>query len=272
MVTNRPRIERIEGRVMTVNSYVVHGPDGVVVVDAQLTVDDAAAVRAAVDGSGLPLAGVLVTHPHPDHYAGSATVVAGYDVPIVSTADVDRVIRRDDGLKDDVVGPMMGEQWPAERRFPNQLVAPGDTFELGGLAFAVRDLGAGESHADTLWALDELTLFAGDVAYNQMHAYLADGNHGAWIEQLDRLHASLPEEATLYVGHGDPGTKQLLVAQRRYVEAFVDAVARAADLDADERAEAVTAAMHDVVANDRLLFLMQLSIEPVLAVLREGAG
>jgi glyoxylase-like metal-dependent hydrolase (beta-lactamase superfamily II) len=69
------RIERIPGQVMAVNSFVVHGPEGVVVVDGMLTVSDAALVRGAVERAGRPLAGVLVTHPHPDHYAGLAHIL-----------------------------------------------------------------------------------------------------------------------------------------------------------------------------------------------------
>ncbi len=36
------RIERIEGRAMPVNAFVVHGPTGLVLVDGMLTVADAA--------------------------------------------------------------------------------------------------------------------------------------------------------------------------------------------------------------------------------------
>ena len=74
---------------MPVNSFVVHGPEGVVVVDGMLTVSDAALVRQAIDGAGLPLAGVVVTHPHPDHYAGLAHMIGTDDVAIVATSAVD---------------------------------------------------------------------------------------------------------------------------------------------------------------------------------------
>ncbi len=255
---------------MAVNSYLVEGPEGVVVVDAQLTVADAAMVRHAVDGREQPLAGVLITHPHPDHYAGLATITRGLDVPVLTTAAVDRIIRRDDALKDEIVGPMMGEQWPTQRSFPTQTVPHGGAVELGGLAFTVRDLGVGESHADSVWSLDDATLFVGDIAYNDMHAYLADGHYGSWIDRLDELHDTLADDAVLHVGHGIPGGKDLLVKQRRYVEAFVEAVRDAADLDEEARAEAVSGAMRDLVPHDNLLFLMQLSIEPVLAGLREA--
>jgi glyoxylase-like metal-dependent hydrolase (beta-lactamase superfamily II) len=66
----------------------------VVVVDGMLTVSDAARVRQAIDDSGLPVAGMVVTHPHPDHYAGLAHLVDPDDVAIVATSAVDAIIRR----------------------------------------------------------------------------------------------------------------------------------------------------------------------------------
>ena len=36
------RIDRIEGQVMAVNSFVIHAPEGLVVVDGMLTLSDAA--------------------------------------------------------------------------------------------------------------------------------------------------------------------------------------------------------------------------------------
>ena len=56
-------IMRVVGDVMSVNSYVVCGGDGVVVVDAQLCVSDARKVREAVESTGVPLLAVLVPIP-----------------------------------------------------------------------------------------------------------------------------------------------------------------------------------------------------------------
>jgi glyoxylase-like metal-dependent hydrolase (beta-lactamase superfamily II) len=262
------RIDRIEGRVMPVNAFLVHGPDGVVLVDGMLTVTDAALVRQAIDDSGRPLAGVLVTHPHPDHYAGLAQLVGTDDVAIVATHAVDAIIRRDDHLKEEVVGPMVGDEWPTQRRFPNRTVNDGDDVRLGGLTLSVRELGPGESHVDTLWQLDPSTIFAGDVAYNGMHPYLADERWREWLVTLDRLEAELPDDVTLYVGHGPPGGKGLLAAQRRYIETFVDAVeAHAEAIDHGDHSGVIDA-MKRLVPTDSLLFLMDLSIEPTLATLR----
>jgi glyoxylase-like metal-dependent hydrolase (beta-lactamase superfamily II) len=74
---------------MPVNSYIFYGPDGVVVVDSMLTVADATSVRDAVRASGCTMAAVVVTHPHPDHYAGldmsSATTTCRSSPPERST-------------------------------------------------------------------------------------------------------------------------------------------------------------------------------------------
>lgn len=264
------RVERIAGQVMAVNSFLVHGPDGVVVVDGMLTVSDAVRVRAAVERSGSPLAGVVITHPHPDHYAGLAHVLGPDDVPIVATGAVDTVIRRDDALKDAVVGPMMGAEWPVERLFPNHRVADGDTVRLGGVSLTVEELGPGESDMDTVWWLDRTTVFAGDLAYNGMHAYLADGRWQDWLATLDALERRLDDDVVLHVGHGPAGTKALLAAQRRYIEAFVGALdANGAALAAGDHGP-VLAAVRAVVPGDDLLFLADLSIEPVWAARTSG--
>ncbi len=251
---------------MAVNSFLVHGPQGVVVIDAQLTVADAQKVQRAVRSSGRPLAGVLITHPHPDHYGGAA-VVAGDGEPIVATKTVDSVIRRDDAAKDSLVGPMMGDQWPGERRFPDYLVESGGTVELGGLAFQVRETGPGESHMDCLWLLDDRTVFAGDIAYHDMHAYLADGHIDAWRSTLEQLDSELHDDVVLHLGHGDSAALSVLSRQRRYLDAFVEAVTRCLHLDPEERRAQVVDRMRPLARDERLLFLMELSIEPVRDVL-----
>ncbi|MGH9212454.1 MAG: MBL fold metallo-hydrolase [Acidimicrobiales bacterium] len=263
------KIDRIEGQAMKVNVFLVHGPEGLVVVDGMLTVSDAARVRAAIDETGRPLAGVVITHPHPDHYAGLGGIVTD-DVPIVATSAVDAVIRRDDAEKDAVVGPMMGDEWPTARIFPNRLVEDGDEIRLGGLSLTVQEVGPGESHVDSLWYLDDHIVFAGDVAYNGTHAYLADGRWERWLDALGRLEAELPAEVTLHVGHGPAGGRELLAGQRHYVETFVDAVRQHADEVAAGDHTAVLAALRALVPSEDLLFLADLSIDPLVASLAPG--
>jgi glyoxylase-like metal-dependent hydrolase (beta-lactamase superfamily II) len=257
------QIDRIAGRVMAVNSFVIHGPDGVVVVDGMLTVSDAALVREAVERSGRPLAGVVITHPHPDHYAGLGHVIGDAQVPIVATREVDEVIRRDDSLKNEIVGPMMGAEWPARRLFPNHTVDVDGEVTLGGVTLRVEQLGPGESSVDSIWWLDPGTVFAGDIAYNGMHAFLADGHWEEWLASLARLDRDLPTDVTLFVGHGPPGGKELLAGQQRYIDAFLEAVTQNAAAIDDGDHSGVVKSMKSLLPHEDLLFLMELSIDPV---------
>lgn len=264
------RIDRIEGTVMAVNSYLLHGPAGVVVVDGQLTISDARAVRAAVDATGAGLAGVLITHPHPDHYAG-AGLIADPDVPIVATEEVAAVIARDDALKNEIVAPMMGAQWPPERRFPDRLVTSGQSIQLAGLAFTVRDLGPGESHADSIWSTGG-AWFIGDLLCPNLDAYLADGHYTHWLDTLDLLAREAASDTAFYPGHGAPADRGAIAAQRDYLAAFVEAVTAAADLDPAQRRARVIDRMTEMVSDHRLQFLMELSIEPLAATLTQRRG
>jgi glyoxylase-like metal-dependent hydrolase (beta-lactamase superfamily II) len=267
-----PEIHRIAGRVMPVNAYLVEDRDGVVLVDGMLTVSDARSVREQLERSKKPLRGCIVTHAHPDHYAGLAESVGGRDVPIWSTAAVRRAIERDDSTKNDIVGPMMGAEWPARRIFPRQDLAPGSTLRVGELAFDVVDLGPAESPADSLYRLDDRRVFVGDLVYAGMHAYLADGFAAEWLVCLDRLERELPADAVLYVGHGAAGGRQLIQEQRRYVQAFVASVERHLRSDPERRRAAVAAEMRALLPTEDLAFLMELSVDPFAAKLEASGG
>ncbi|MGH9287898.1 MAG: hypothetical protein ACRD0V_06330 [Acidimicrobiales bacterium] len=103
-----------------------------------------------------------------------------------------------------------------------------------------------------------------------MHAYLADGRWREWLGTLTRLESELPGDVTMHVGHGPPGDKRLLSEQRRYIETFIDAVEAHADaIDHGDR-NGVNQAMTHLLPTDQLQFLMDLSIEPVLAALRQS--
>ena len=259
------RIHRFTDHAVPVNAFLVETPDGVVAVDATLTVAGGQGLRAHADGLGKPLAGALVTHAHPDHYGGLVELLRGDDVPVLATAGVAAVIVRDDPVKEEILRPMFGDAWPRERRFPDRTVADGETVELGGAAFTVIDLGPGESPHDSVWLLDgpDAAVFAGDQAYNGMHAYLADGFHEDWLAHIERLRAELPAAATLYVGHGAPGGLDLLERQARYIEAFVDAVRDAYWTDPANARAAVIDTMMRLLPTDDLRFLMELSVEPL---------
>ena len=210
------------------NAYLVEGREASWPSTARSRCPAAAACARGSRRLGKPLAGVLVTHAHPDHYGGLVELVGGDDVPIFAAAGVGDVIRRDDPVKEQILRPMFGDEWPRERAFPNRIVADGERSRSAGSSSPCIDLGPGESPHDSVWLLgdDRRTVFSGDQAYDRMHGYLADGFHEQWLEKHRRaLRRELPgaTRAAPRATGSRPGPS-CWTGRPRYIATFVAAV------------------------------------------------
>jgi glyoxylase-like metal-dependent hydrolase (beta-lactamase superfamily II) len=275
-MSNEPTIHRfpVNPEGAFVNAYLVETESGVVAVDSLLTVTESRALRAGLKALGKPLLAVLLTQSHPDHYAGLTELVGSDDVPIVAPQGVIDVIVRDDPLKEEILRPMFGDEWPAERKFPNTPIADGESLTFNGTVFTVIDLGPSESPHDSPWILgtDERVVFLGDQIYDRKHCFLADGFCEQWLANIEMLQSRFPNDVVFHVGHGGPVGLADFDWQRRYIEVFLDAVSNA-DWSQPERAHAtVVARMKEYLPTDELQFLMELSIEPVAAQLGLAAS
>jgi glyoxylase-like metal-dependent hydrolase (beta-lactamase superfamily II) len=252
-----------------VNAFLVETESSLVAVDSLLTVSDSRAMRAGVERLGKPLGAVLLTQSHPDHYGGLTELVAGDDVPIVAPQGVIDVIARDDDVKERILRPMFGDEWASTRTFPNTPIRDGETLTFDDAEFTVIDLGPSESPHDSPWVLggDGRVVFLGDQIYDHKHCYLADGFHEEWLANIETLRARFPSDATFHIGHGGPVGPAAWDWQREYIETFVGAVRDADWANADAAHAAVVAEIKRFLPTDELLFLMELSIEPVAAQL-----
>ena len=259
-----------------VNSYLIEGGEGVVAIDAPLLLSDGRAFRARLEALRKPLLGVLVTHPHPDHYNTIGLLLAGEDVPVIAHRDVDREIREKDEAKRAQWGPVFGDEWPASATFPSRTVADEESVDFGDLRFTAWDFGSCESASETVWLLGDGDIaFVGDLALNGTHAFLADGQTDAWLEAIDRAEDSLAGVRTFYVGHGAPAPPAVLAEQRRYLLMVREAISRAAagrpELTEDE-ANRVASLMERYLPAAPLGWLVAAGASAVAAELaREGA-
>lgn len=259
---------------MFVNAYLVETEHGVVAVDSTLTNSDSKALRQQLDALKKPLLAVLLTHGHPDHYNGVTTLSEGTGAPVIATEKVDAIIRQYDAAKEAQWRPMFGAEWPDKRTFPSRIAKDGETIALDGVRFTVHDLGAGESHADAYWVLEEedaphpRAAFIGDAVFNGAHSYLADGHIDEWLANLDRLERELSGVAQIYPGHGAAGGPELFAVERDYLRTYRDTVRELAHgetkLDDAAKAELVRR-MKVKLPTDKLEFMIAFGADPVAA-------
>jgi glyoxylase-like metal-dependent hydrolase (beta-lactamase superfamily II) len=268
-LSTEPIIHRfpIEPEGAFVNAYLVETASGVVAVDGLLQVSAAKEMRANIDRLGKPLLAVVLTQSHPDHYAGLGEIVAGADIPIYAPQGVIDTIIADDAVKDQIIGPMFGEDWPANRVFPNTAVRDGESLTFDDVTLTVIDLGPSESPHDSPWIVgdDAKTVFLGDQIYDHRHCFLGDGFYAEWLANIEKLRARFPEDAVFYVGHGGPVGGEMWDWQRGYIELFVDSVSSADWSEPEQATAGVVARMKEYEPTDELQFLMELSVEPVAA-------
>jgi hydroxyacylglutathione hydrolase len=142
---------------------------------------DAAPVRAWLDGEGVALTAILVTHHHRDHTGGIVELVRDVDVPVIG---------------------------PAREAIPARTlaVAQGDRFTIPGLDLAldvldipghtaghVAFVGRGEG-----WGAP--ALFCGDTLFAAGCGRLFEGTADQMWRSLSSL-AALPDDTRVYCGH-----------------------------------------------------------------------
>jgi len=255
------------------NAYLVETSDHVVAIDATLLNSTSLALKAQLDAIGKPLAFVLLTHGHPDHYNGLTHLIEGSKAPILATLGATQVIQASDAAKEKQWAPVFGAEWPQPRTFPTRTVVDGESITVDRVKFTVHDLGPGESNSDSYWTMDagsHRSAFIGDVVLNGVHAYLTDGHSSAWLKNISRLEGELQGAERLYPGHGAAGGLEILGWERTYLEAYranVRKLARGKNHLTASQKKKLVAAMEKVLPNKKLEFLISLGADPVAAEL-----
>jgi glyoxylase-like metal-dependent hydrolase (beta-lactamase superfamily II) len=224
------------------NAFIVEADRELVIVDTTLTMSDSKALARMARDLGKPIAGILLTHGHPDHVAGTANIAPNGELPIYALRSVHDLMAASEQAKHKQWSALFKEEWIPQWVYPNRIVAHDEQVRLAGLTFTVIDLGAGgDSDANSLWLLEtgNLAAFVGDFLFNDNHTYMMDGAILRWIANLERFGELLAKYTTLYVGHGASSDSSLIQKQRDYLgtacRALLEATAGGAVLTDDSR-------------------------------------
>ncbi len=228
-----PRVHVFVGWT-TSNFSAIIGPEGWVLVD---TGDDPEAARAALGEirklTDKPLAGVILTHSHPDHIMGASGFLEGEreDLPIWGRANFGgeaagfRGLERIAGLR---AMRQFGTRIPLERYPVNALVprpavfgvpgkkrlCPNNFFaeerqivHLAGLEFELRAAPGETADQLCIWLPKDRVLFSGDDMYRAFpNLYPIRGSGyrdvAGWVESLRRMRGLEP--AAVVMGHTEP--------------------------------------------------------------------
>jgi glyoxylase-like metal-dependent hydrolase (beta-lactamase superfamily II) len=188
-----------------VNSHVVETPNALVVVDVPLYRPFADEFRAYVDSLGKPIAKVLVTHAHPDHWF---TLAHFRDHETHAFAEA---IEEMTFLRELAIGyhtSIHPDLVPEEVVLPSHTIEPG-TLRIDGVDFVLHKVLDAEATATMAIEIPQIrTLLAQDLVYHGCHRYLAtktaDGRSSvdSWIGHLEAFKARGFE--LVVPGHGVP--------------------------------------------------------------------
>lgn len=245
------------------NVYLVETARHVVLIDSGFWVGDGPELGRRIAATGKPLAAILLTHGHWDHYYGAANIPGAQDVPFIASRGANRQILDHHGAYEGRIRPLFGARLVMQRRFPDLVVDSGYVFTIDGVAFAFQDLGPGESLSDGVWMVEvagQTHAFVGDLVFPEIHAFFQDGHAYDWRRSLQGLQERLPAGTFLYPGHGAPGGLELVTAQIGYIDAVLAAISSGNVSDREGRA-GVVAELARAYPNLRNVFLLEWSLD-----------
>jgi glyoxylase-like metal-dependent hydrolase (beta-lactamase superfamily II) len=187
-----------------VSSTLISGKRDAVLVDPPLTHAQIAQVAEGLARSGKRLASVYVTHGHPDHWFGTATLLERFgdaESAVYATEGTIRQMRKQLESKDEGFAktfPGVPQNTPVLA-----VPVPAEGFRLEGRVLRAVETGHTDTDDSSVLHVPSIGLVvAGDVVYNGVHLMMLEGGGGglqAWLDGIDRLAALDPRHVV--AGH-----------------------------------------------------------------------
>jgi len=205
-----------------VNSYWIETGEGIIFIDGQLLVRDAENLANLVKSRNKKIAGLILTHPHPDHFGGIATLqkVLGKFPVYATKATHDALIEANKTYMNNAA-KTFGDGIHKKLIMPDKLIASGTSLNLAGTELVIDDLGPGESADNVVvWHPQTKTLFTGDATMHGSHFYTGEGRSAAILNSFEYLKKTYKDASQLLTGHGDPASLTIVDTHIDYVKSI----------------------------------------------------
>ncbi len=192
---------------VNVTSHILETSERLIVVDAQFLARFADEVVTYAQTLGKPIDRVVITHAHPDHYAGAARFDAPRSaLPVV----IEQIAARGDVQDPTGVTVALSSVLPTVELHEGEEVVDGVRLQFVAVA--------GGEAPDQLVVLlpDHGVLVAQDLVYHDVHLFLGDDDIDGWRAAIERL-ASLEGYDTILAGHGAPAGPEVFAEIERYL-------------------------------------------------------
>jgi glyoxylase-like metal-dependent hydrolase (beta-lactamase superfamily II) len=214
-----------------VDSYAVVDGGEILLIDTQLIKPEVDRFIERVKRLDGKVTTIYVTHPHPDHLMGAQWLLAAFpDAKLVAAPATVAILEKSAAQtlaymkSKEYFGGALAPVLAERAIIPTALT--GDRIKVGDSELQVLSYPDAEAKtAHPLYEPKTGSLFTGDIAYHNVHAWLKDTPPSGWIAALEGLKKLGARK--VYPGHGEPGGPEILDATLGYLRDFESAVAAA---------------------------------------------
>lgn len=203
-----------------VNTQIVEGPNKLIIFDAQFLTPFAEEISAYAKSLAKPVDRIVLSHEHPDHWAGLAVLTQHFPgVPVYALQATTNFIK---AAGDQILSQLrknIGEAVVASRLVvPDNILQPGKLV-LDGIEFEFHEFRETESESQLVALLpQQRLLLAFDLVFNPNdHVFTVEPFFDRWVATLDTL-KSIQSYDRIITGHGLPTDRGAIDSTIQYIQ------------------------------------------------------